>query len=343
MVQNTSSQDVKRKVYHFYRKGRAANQLQEGANHTVVEYGDQLLAQQSCKDGVSTCTVLTVDQQRTVLYRAGQYQSRQPLVYTPYGQPSQHPGWLGFNGERPDPITLHYLLGNGYRGFNPVLMRFNSPDSMSPFGVGGLNAYSYCRQDPVNYQDPSGNSRVGRFFLNLFGRFAGGRRHEAPTKEIFSAIYANVTPLLVASMKPFGRKNGGGNYIKLQVTQEQVTTNVTTGNPLPAGYEYLGVHGSSEMQMASLQAGVDVKHNVTTFHGRGFYYSPNIKTAEHYALEKPGGRGYVYGVYGESAKLTGHIDQYRDGDYRVVRREGIPFIIVRDFIQYPQIASEVRR
>ncbi|EGH35731.1 hypothetical protein PSYJA_44541, partial [Pseudomonas syringae pv. japonica str. M301072] len=38
-------------------------------------------------------------------------------------------------------MTGHYLLGNGYRAFNPVLMRFNSPDSLSPFGEGGVNAY----------------------------------------------------------------------------------------------------------------------------------------------------------------------------------------------------------
>uniref|UniRef100_UPI00214B5855 RHS repeat-associated core domain-containing protein n=1 Tax=Pseudomonas sp. UMAB-08 TaxID=1365375 RepID=UPI00214B5855 len=61
------------------------------------------------------------------------------------------------NGEPPDPVTGHYLLGNGYRAFNPVLMRFNSPDSLSPFGEGGLNGYAYCGGDPVNYRDPTGH------------------------------------------------------------------------------------------------------------------------------------------------------------------------------------------
>ncbi|MFF1916268.1 RHS repeat-associated core domain-containing protein [Streptomyces sp. NPDC058239] len=64
---------------------------------------------------------------------------------------------LGFNGERPDPVTGHYLLGNGYRAFNPVLMRFPSPDSWSPFGEGGLNSYAYCLGDPVNRVDPTGH------------------------------------------------------------------------------------------------------------------------------------------------------------------------------------------
>ena len=37
-------------------------------------------------------------------------------------------------------------------------MRFNSPDSWSPFGDGGLNAYAYCGGDPMNQADPTGHS-----------------------------------------------------------------------------------------------------------------------------------------------------------------------------------------
>lgn len=36
-------------------------------------------------------------------------------------------------------------------------MRFHSPDSWSPFGGGGLNAYMYCMGDPVNRVDPTGH------------------------------------------------------------------------------------------------------------------------------------------------------------------------------------------
>lgn len=64
----------------------------------------------------------------------------------------------GFNGELPDPLTGHYLLGHGYRAYNPVLMRFNSPDNLSPFAEGGVNAYAYCRGDPVNRRDPDGHA-----------------------------------------------------------------------------------------------------------------------------------------------------------------------------------------
>jgi len=63
---------------------------------------------------------------------------------------------LGFNGERAELKGL-YMLGNGYRLFSSLLMRFLSPDSISPFGEGGINCYAYCYNDPVNSTDPSGH------------------------------------------------------------------------------------------------------------------------------------------------------------------------------------------
>ncbi|WP_421957951.1 RHS repeat-associated core domain-containing protein [Pseudomonas ovata] len=107
-------------------------------------------------------------QRRTTLYatdRPGsllaQLQTGQPdrFAYAPFGHRSPAAG-IGFNGELPDPLTGHYLLGNGHRAYNPVLMRFNSPDRLSPFGKGGVNAYAYCGNDPVNRSDPSGQFAV---------------------------------------------------------------------------------------------------------------------------------------------------------------------------------------
>jgi RHS repeat-associated protein len=111
----------------------------------------------------STATLLATDLQRSVLHMLD-VQGRQPRAYTSYGHypaDSGLSGLFGFNGEQRDPLTGHYLLGNGYRAFNPVLMRFNSPDSLSPFGKGGLNAYAYCVGDPVNWGDPTGH--IGDF------------------------------------------------------------------------------------------------------------------------------------------------------------------------------------
>ncbi len=65
---------------------------------------------------------------------------------------------MGFNGELHEAGTRWQLLGNGYRAYNSVLMRFHSPDSASPLGAGGLNVYAYVLDDPINRIDPSGHT-----------------------------------------------------------------------------------------------------------------------------------------------------------------------------------------
>ncbi|QHG65380.1 RHS repeat-associated core domain-containing protein [Pseudomonas putida] len=82
------------------------------------------------------------------------------LRYTCYGSDSvdgRGPSLLRFNGERMETWANYYFLGQGYRLYSAELMRFNSPDSVSPFASGGLNAYAYCAGDPVNYRDPDGH------------------------------------------------------------------------------------------------------------------------------------------------------------------------------------------
>ncbi|RMP11093.1 hypothetical protein ALQ08_01313 [Pseudomonas syringae pv. delphinii] len=141
----------------FYQKSRLATQIQGQIQHTLLRTDEYLLARLSVENNQSNCALLATDQQQSVI--AAQSLA---FAYTPYGhrQPSTGPMNLpGFTGERVDPVTGHYLLGNGYRAFNPVLMRFNSPDSLSPFGEGGLNAYGYCEGNPINRVDPSGHMR----------------------------------------------------------------------------------------------------------------------------------------------------------------------------------------
>lgn len=78
-------------------------------------------------------------------------------TYSPYGYAPSGPGPLtAFAGQRHDPLTACYHLGNGHRLYSPGLMRFLSSDHLSPFGQGGINTYGYCAGDPVNNIDPSG-------------------------------------------------------------------------------------------------------------------------------------------------------------------------------------------
>ncbi|MFG0321600.1 RHS repeat-associated core domain-containing protein [Pseudomonas sp. zjy_13] len=101
---------------------------------------------------MTTC-LLDIDQQQSGL-GAGYYE---PRAYSPYGGMSAvSVRGLAFSGQYLDLVTGSYPLGNGHRFYRPSLRRFISPDVLSPFGKGGLNAYAYCQGDPVNFADPSG-------------------------------------------------------------------------------------------------------------------------------------------------------------------------------------------
>ncbi|WP_243459061.1 RHS repeat-associated core domain-containing protein [Pseudomonas sp. OA65] len=146
------------RTQRFYLKERLTSEIQGSVQRSIFQQADQLLAQQQRQDGAVETTLLATDLQRSVLHALDATRPH-PLAYTPYGHRAPENGLLsllGFNGERPDPVTGHYLLGNGYRAFNPVLMRFNSPDSLSPFGKGGVNSYAYCLGDPINLTDSTG-------------------------------------------------------------------------------------------------------------------------------------------------------------------------------------------
>lgn len=101
--------------------------------------------------------LIATDQHNSVL----RTQSRHSFVsYLPFGLHRESQtvrSRLAFNGQYKEAPSCHYLLGSGYRTYNPLLMRFNSPDSISPFGKGGLNCYAYGKSDPVNYLDPTGH------------------------------------------------------------------------------------------------------------------------------------------------------------------------------------------
>lgn len=117
----------------------------------------------------SISSTLATDRQGSILLS-----NDQPNRYTGYGDNSQSAARLGFTGQYCETNAGVYLLGNGYRHYNPRLMRFGSPDSFSPFGAGGVNAYAYCGGDPVNRIDPSGHV-PGSYSLYAGGGAVSGK------------------------------------------------------------------------------------------------------------------------------------------------------------------------
>ncbi|WP_454869812.1 RHS repeat-associated core domain-containing protein [Pseudomonas putida] len=108
-------------------------------------------------------------------------QAYDPYGFSPLGLEQ---GALGFNGWSKQSIAGLYLLGNGYRAYNPALRRFLSPDSWSPFGRGDINSYVYCKCDPVNFQDDSGHmpGRERGNVINLSCSPAQGKPPEAASR-----------------------------------------------------------------------------------------------------------------------------------------------------------------
>ena len=154
----------------FYCKSRLATEIHGTLGHSIIQHDDLLLAEQRREGSSIDTTLLATDLQRSVLHTLKQGAAPHPIAYSPYGHRPALGGLLsllGFNGERPDPLTGHYLLGNGYRAFNPVLMRFHCPDILSPFGGGGLNPYSYCLGDPIGKTDPTGH--IPRWIARIIG------------------------------------------------------------------------------------------------------------------------------------------------------------------------------
>ncbi|MBA1201524.1 RHS repeat-associated core domain-containing protein [Pseudomonas capeferrum] len=145
--------------HYFYRENYLVTQVRNEIYHTIVGDPELLCAQMTIKGFGREALLLVVDTQLSVI-KGQTRKQRVVLAYTPYGfNPLVYDSRIvpGFNGQPRDSTTGHYTLGAGVRQYNPMLMRFNSADSWSPFGNGGLNAYAYCAGDPINRIDPTGH------------------------------------------------------------------------------------------------------------------------------------------------------------------------------------------
>ncbi|MQL47310.1 hypothetical protein GEA64_04570 [Photorhabdus khanii] len=151
-----------------YASGKVTNAQLGDEAITWLSSDQQRLGHQSTIKGQSSYYQYGNDCNNTVVASQNERELTS-LSYTPYGFRSLISSLPGLNGAQIDPVTGWYFLGNGYRVFNPVLMRFHSPDSWSPFGRGGVNPYTYCQGDPINRIDLNGHMSAGGILGIILG------------------------------------------------------------------------------------------------------------------------------------------------------------------------------
>lgn len=76
-------------------------------------------------------------------------------------------------------------------------MRLNTPDSWSPFGKGGLNAYAYCEGEPILRSDPDGHSFGSVFTKPLKNIFTSRQSSSSVFKKLLAAevVYLDGRPI----------------------------------------------------------------------------------------------------------------------------------------------------
>ena len=178
----------------FYQRDQWVTAIQGNVVTSLLRNNHQALAQ---LDPTGT-SLLATDLSGSTISLVKPLHPVNNVVSSPYGYSrslDSAGALVGFSGELPEAITGHYLLGNGHRAYNPVLMRFNSPDSLSPFAKGGINAYAYCSGDPVNWRDPTGHIRLPAKLLSVLGVTASSAASDniGSWKQAFDLVRKSLT------------------------------------------------------------------------------------------------------------------------------------------------------
>jgi len=144
-------------MLYFYRNNRIRTLLGLDSSQTILRHNHLPLAVATQRSDHQATCLLGCDPQQSSLLRLAP-EAITTASYLPYGY-ALDPATVAFHGEYFDPISRSYPLGAGYRSLFPTLRRFSSPDNLSPFDRGGINAYAFVSGDPINFHDPSAHAR----------------------------------------------------------------------------------------------------------------------------------------------------------------------------------------
>lgn len=143
---------------------------------------------------------------------------QEAIQFTPFGytKPAEASRALGYTGQLCEKGLGWYMLGNGHRVYNPVLRRFHSADSLSPFDRGGINDYAYVLNNPVNLIDPDGKNGL-KYTVSAIGIAKGAVAGTHNLYKLLKDLSAS-NPLMAYTVAGYALKFGG----------EVITTTVET-------------------------------------------------------------------------------------------------------------------
>ncbi|WP_238217453.1 RHS repeat-associated core domain-containing protein [Pseudomonas sp. PAGU 2196] len=166
-------------AWFFYEGDAVRTVWQEGRCSSLIQAAGMRLVERKVANDLQQTMMLASDGMGSVVGESGT--RSKSVAYSPYGFQRGMESLIGFAGQMQSLLPIGYFLGNGYRFFDVVTNRFNSPDGFSPFGRGGVNAYVYCGGDPVNCTDPSGHITYYHGLSSHFDWVASLTAPTAPT------------------------------------------------------------------------------------------------------------------------------------------------------------------
>ncbi|MCF3156752.1 RHS repeat-associated core domain-containing protein [Pseudomonas juntendi] len=144
---------------YFYQTSKLTTVIGNDQKRSMLRIEALPLAELSEKEASST-KLLATDEMGSVLIVRTPDDMQINHSYTAFGYNHKLPAEfaaIGYNGEFMLENMHLYLLGQGHRGFSTEIGRFIAPDNAgSPFGRGGINAFTYCLNDPMNRKDETG-------------------------------------------------------------------------------------------------------------------------------------------------------------------------------------------